>query len=389
MRTQVAIVGAGPAGLLLGQLLHRAGIDTIIVEVRSREHILSRVRAGVLEPGTVDLLDEIECSARLHRERLVHSGVCIAFAGERHRIDVAALTGKTITIYGQSDLTRDLMDARAASGAPIVFEAGEVTPHDFDTAHPWVTYRKDGQEFRIDCDLIAGCDGQHGICRASIPQSAVTVVERTFPLGWIGILADVPPAASEIVYSRHDKGFALCSMRSRTRSRYYVQCDSGHEVADWPDERFWDVLRNSLDPETARGLVEGPSIEKSIALLRGYVVEPMRAGRLFLAGDAAHIMPPTGAKGLNLAASDVRLLAEAMIEYYADASTAGLDAYSGKALERVWAAQRFAWWMTSLLHDFRDGDSFGRSLQLANLSHLVSDESAARSFAESFVGLRG
>jgi p-hydroxybenzoate 3-monooxygenase len=389
VRTQVAIIGSGPAGLILGQLLGRAGIDAIIIEARSREHVLTRIRAGVLEPATVELMDAIGCSDRLHRERLIHNGVCISFAGQRHRIDLAGLTGKAITVYGQSDLTRDLMDARDAMGAVTIFEAEQVAPHDFDTAHPWVSYRKDGEEFRIDCDWIAGCDGQHGVCRASIPAGAVTTFERVFALGWIGVLADVPPAAAEIVYSRHDNGFALCSMRSRTRSRYYVQCRANERIADWPDERFWDVLRRSLDPETAAGVVTGPSIEKSIAQLRAYVVEPMRVGRLFLAGDAAHIMPPTGAKGLNLAASDVHLLAGAFIEYYADRRSAGLEAYSAKALQRVWAAQRFAWWMTSLLHDFMDGDRFGRTLQIANLTQMVSEEAAARSFAESFIGLRG
>jgi p-hydroxybenzoate 3-monooxygenase len=390
LRTQVAIIGSGPAGLMLGQLLHRAGIDSIILEVRSRDHVLSRIRAGVLEQTTVDLLDEIDCSQRVHSEGLVHDGVYLSFAGNRHRIDVSGLTGGArITVYGQSELTRDLMDARAAAGAPTVFEAENVAPHDFDGRSPWVSYSAHGRDYRIDCDYIAGCDGYHGVCRASVPRNALTIFERAYPLGWLGVLADVPPAAPEIVYSRHDNGFALCSMRSRTRSRYYVQCPADDDIAAWPDDRFWDVLRNSLDPETSAAVTTGPSIEKSIAILRSVVAEPMRFGRLLLAGDAAHIMPPTGAKGLNLAASDVRFLAEALIELYADGSTAGLDAYSDRALRHVWRAERFSWWMTSLLHDFHDGDVFGRKLQLADLNYLVSEQSAARSFALSFAGVAG
>ncbi len=389
MRTQVAIIGSGPAGLLLGQKLHLAGVDAIILETRSRDRVLSRIRAGVLEQGTVDLLGEIRCDERVRAEGLVLGGVNLSFAGARHRIDLAGLAGGGVTIYGQAELTRDLMDARAACGAPIVFAADQVAPHDFDTHRPWVSYSKDGALHRVDCDFIAGCDGSHGVCRTCVPSSALTIFERVYPLGWIGVLADVPPAAPEIVYSRHDNGFALCSMRSRNRSRYYVQCNGNDSVADWPDDRFWHVLRNSLDPETAAGVVVGPSIEKSIALLRSHVAEPMRFGRLMLAGDAAHVMPPTGAKGLNLAAADIRVLAEGIIEYYSDGSTVGLDAYSEKALRRVWRAERFSWWMTSLLHDFHDGDRFGRRLQLADLTHLVSEESAARSFAESFVGRAG
>ena len=387
MRSQVAIIGSGPAGLLLAHQLHRAGIDTIILESKSRNYVLSRIRAGVLEQGTLALLDDIKCADRAHAEGLIHEGLSLSFAGERHRIDLSALTGGgTVMIYGQTEMTRDLMDARASAGAETVFEAEAVTPHDFDTAAPWVTYVKDDIEHRIDCDFIAGCDGYHGVCRASVPASAHSVFERTYALGWLGVLAEVPPVDPELVYSRHENGFALCSMRTRELSRYYVQVDADDDVAAWPDDRFWDVLRGSLDPETAESVITGPSIEKSTAVLRSFVAEPLRFGRMMLAGDTAHIVPPTGAKGLNLAASDVRILADALIEHYTENSTAGLDAYSRKALRRIWNAQRFSWWMTSLLHDFRDGDRFARELQLADLEHLVSTISASRSFAESYVG---
>jgi len=388
MRTQVAIIGSGPAGLLLGQILHKHGIDSVILEAKSRDYVLSRIRAGVLEMSTVAILDDIGVSKRAHEEGLVHEGINLAFNGARQRVDFAKLVGGSVLAYGQTEVTRDLMDARTAAGAETVFEADEVTPHEFDTDKPWVTYVKDGAEHRIDCDFIAGCDGYHGVSRASVPAAALTTYERVYPIGWLGLLADVPPAAEELVYSRHEDGFALCSMRSKTRSRYYIQCGADERVEDWSDDRFWDRLRELVDPETAESIVTGPSIEKSIAALRSFVAEPLRFGRLMLAGDAAHIVPPTGAKGLNLAASDVRYLADGLIEHYADNSDAALDAYSARALRRIWNAERFSWWMTSLLHKFDDGDDFARRLQIADLEHVIASEAAATALAESYVGAK-
>jgi p-hydroxybenzoate 3-monooxygenase len=387
-RTQVAIIGAGPAGLLLGQLLHRAGIDTVIIERRRREHILSRIRAGVLEQGTVALIDEVGCGGRLHREGLVHSGIDIAFDGARHRIDFADLTGgKAVMVYGQTEVTRDLMDARLAAGAPTIYEAENVRPGDFESSKPAVHYWHAGAERHIACDFIAGCDGFHGVSRASVPENAISVFERVYPFGWLGLLADVPPVSDELVYVHHERGFALCSMRSRSRSRYYLQCDASEHPEDWPDEKFWAELRRRLDPATVAQLTTGPSIEKSVAPLRSFVAEPMRFGRLFLAGDAAHIVPPTGAKGLNLAASDVHYLSEALIDYYGTGSAAGLEAYSARALARVWKAERFSWWMTSLLHRFPDIGPFGRRLQRAELDYLVGSRAAMAGLAENYVGL--
>ncbi|HVZ15470.1 MAG TPA: 4-hydroxybenzoate 3-monooxygenase [Bauldia sp.] len=388
MRTQVAIIGAGPAGLLLGELLGHAGIDNVIVEARSAEHVLSRVRAGVLEEGTVRLLEGIGCAARLHAEGLVHEGIDLAFAGERHRIDLRQFSGgKTVTVYGQTEVTRDLMAARAAAGRLTVYEADEVTLGDFSTNAPVVTYRADGEVRRIDCDFIAGCDGFHGVSRHSVSSEAVRVYERAYPFGWLGVLADVPPVGDELVYANHQRGFALCSMRSRTRSRYYVQVPIGERVEDWSDDRFWDELRRRLPEETTARVVTGPSIEKSIAALRSFVAEPLRFGTLFLCGDAAHIVPPAGAKGLNLAASDVHYLAMGLTEHYGERSLKGLDAYSARALARVWKAERFSWWMTATLHRFPDTDAFGQRLQEAELDYLVHSQAAAASLAENYVGL--
>ena len=388
MRVQVAIIGSGPSGLLLGQLLHRAGIDAIILEQKSREYVLGRIRAGVLEQGAVDMLERAGVAARLHKECLVHGGIDLAFNGVRHRIDLNALTGgKNVTVYGQTEVTRDLMDARAAAGAKTVYEAENVSVHGFDTNRPKVRYRKDGIEHELECDFIAGCDGFHGVCRQSVPPSAITNYERVYPFGWMGLLSETPPVSHELIYVNHERGFALCSMRSMTRSRYYVQCPLSDKVEDWSDDRFWDELRRRLDPATAAKLVTGPSIEKSIAPLRSFVAEPMRFGRLFLAGDAAHIVPPTGAKGLNLAASDVHYLSTGLIDYYATGKTAELDAYSERALRRIWAAERFSWWMTSLMHLFPDNGQFGRKLQLAELDYLVHSEAASKSLAENYVGL--
>jgi p-hydroxybenzoate 3-monooxygenase len=387
-RTQVAIIGSGPAGLLLGQLLHRAGIDTIIVERRSRDHILRRIRAGVLEPGTVAQIDEAGCGSRLRREGLIHTGIDLAFSGARHRIDFADLTGgKGVTIYGQTELTRDLMDARVAMGASTIYEAENVWLASFDSDKPELYYLHEGQEHHIACDFIAGCDGFHGVSRASVPEDAISVFERVYPFGWLGLLADMPPVSDELVYVSHERGFALCSMRSRTRSRYYLQCDASERPEDWPDEKFWAELRRRLDEATAAQLTTGPSIEKSVAPLRSFVAEPMRFGRLLLAGDAAHIVPPTGAKGLNLAASDVHYLSEALIDYYRTGSETGIEAYSEKALARVWKAERFSWWMTSLLHRFPDTGPFGRRLQLAELDYLVGSRAAMTALAENYVGL--
>jgi len=387
LRTKVAIIGAGPAGLLLGQLLHASGIDNIILERRDRGYVLARIRAGVLEQGTVDLLDQVGVAARLHREGLIHDGIELAFAGSRHRIDLKAATGKSVTIYGQTEVTRDLMDARDRSGLVTVYEADQVKPHDFDSDHPRVSYTKDGITHEIECDFIAGCDGSHGISRASVKPSAIETFERIYPFGWLGILSETPPVSPELIYSNHARGFALCTMRSMRRSRYYVQCSLDDHIDQWPDDRFWDELKRRLDQEAADKLVTGPSIEKSIAPLRSFVAEPMRFGRMFLAGDAAHIVPPTGAKGLNLAASDVHYLSLALREYYDEKSSAGIDHYSEKALSRVWKAVRFSWWMTAMMHRFPDTEGFGARIQLAELNYLVNSKAAAAALSENYVGL--
>jgi p-hydroxybenzoate 3-monooxygenase len=387
MRVQVAIIGSGPAGLLLGQMLHRAGIDTVILEQRTKEYVLGRIRAGVLEQGTVSLLDEAGVGARMHSEGLVHEGIELCFGGERHRIDFQTLTGSTVMVYGQTEVTKDLMDAREAAGAKTVYEALDVSLHDYGSSAPRVRYRKDGAEHEVQCDFVAGCDGFHGVCRDSLPDSAIATFERVYPFGWLGLLSDTPPVSEELIYVNHERGFALCSMRSRTRSRYYLQCSLSENVDEWPDERFWAELRRRLDKSAAAALVTGPSLEKSIAPLRSFVAEPMRFGHLFLAGDAAHIVPPTGAKGLNLAASDVRYLSRALIDHYRTGSTSELDAYSAKALRRVWKAERFSWWMTNLLHHFPESGGFGGKVQLAELQYLVGSKAAAISLAENYIGL--
>jgi p-hydroxybenzoate 3-monooxygenase len=387
LRTKVAIIGAGPAGLLLGQLLSRAGIDNVILERQTPEYVLGRIRAGLLEEGTVALMDEVGAGKRAHAEGLVHDGIELAFAGHRHRIDMRALTGKTVMIYGQTEVTLDLMNARKAAGLVSVYEAADVRPHDFDTDRPRVTYKKDGVTHEIACDFIAGCDGFHGISRASVKPEAIETFEREYPFGWLGILSDTPPVSHELIYSNHARGFALCTMRSTRRSRYYVQCPLDDRVEDWSDDRFWDELKRRLDRKAADTLVTGPSIEKSIAPLRSFVAEPMRFGRMFLAGDAAHIVPPTGAKGLNLAASDVHYLSHALREFYDEKSSAGIDFYSAKALARVWKAVRFSWWMTSMLHKFPDQGEFGARIQIAELDYLVGSKAATTSLSENYVGL--
>ncbi len=388
MRTQVAIIGSGPAGLLLGQLLHLYGIDNVILERKDRDYVLGRIRAGVLEQGTVDLLEQVGVTERLRHEGLVHDGIELCFGGSRHRIDMKAATGgKTMVVYGQTEVTRDLMDARLKVGRSTIYDADSVTLHGFDSDRPRVTYEKDGTTHEIVCDFIAGCDGYHGVSRPSIPEDAIRTFERVYPFGWLGILSETPPVSHELIYTNHERGFALCSMRSMTRSRYYVQCTNDDHVDNWSDQRFWDELKRRLDPQAAADLVTGPSIEKSIAPLRSFVAEPMRFGRLFLAGDAAHIVPPTGAKGLNLAASDVHYLSQALREFYGEKSNAGLDNYSAKALARVWKAERFSWWMTSMLHRFPDTDAFSARIQLAELNYLVSSQAATASLSENYVGL--
>ncbi len=387
MRTKVAIIGAGPAGLLLGQLLHLYGIDNVILERQTPDYVLGRIRAGLLEEGTVALLDEVGAAQRAHREGLVHHGVELAFGGARHRIDMHASTGKTVMIYGQTEVTRDLMKARADAGLTTVYQAADVAPHDFDSDRPRVSYVKDGVGHEMACDFIAGCDGFHGVSRQSVPASAIATFERVYPFGWLGILSETPPVSHELIYTNHERGFALCTMRSMHRSRYYLQCPLDDHTDQWPDDRFWDELKRRLDRKAVDHLVTGPSIEKSIAPLRSFVAEPMRFGRMFLAGDAAHIVPPTGAKGLNLAASDVHYLSQALREFYDENSNAGIDAYSAKALGRVWKAVRFSWWMTSMLHKFPDTGEFGARIQLAELDYLVSSKAAAASLSENYVGL--
>ncbi len=387
MRVQVAIIGSGPAGRLLGQLLHRAGIDGVILEQRSQDYVLGRIRAGVLEQCMVEMMERAGVAQRLHAEGLVHHGFDILFGGERHRMDLHGLTGKQVTVYGQTEVTRDLMQARAAAGAQTVYEAKHVSVHGFEGTTPRVRYRKDGKEYELECDFIAGCDGFHGVCRPSIPAGALSEHERVYPFGWLGVLADVPPVSEELIYVSHERGFALCSMRSRTRSRYYIQCPLEDKVESWSDAQFWEELARRLDDKARERLVTGPSIEKSIAPLRSYVAEPMRFGRLLLAGDAAHIVPPTGAKGLNLAASDVHYLSQALIEHYRTGSDRELDAYSGRCLRRVWQAVRFSWWMTNLLHLFPENGSFGRKIQCAEFDYLTSSRAAAVSLAENYVGL--
>jgi p-hydroxybenzoate 3-monooxygenase len=388
MRTQVAIIGAGPSGLLLGQLLHKAGIDNVIVERQSGDYVLGRIRAGILEQVTVELLAEAGVGERVQREGIVHHSIELVFAGARHPIDVHGLTGgKVVTAYGQTELTKDLMDARQAQGLATVYEAANVSLHGFDGTQPTVRYQKDGATHEIACDFIAGCDGFHGVSRATVKDS-ITEYERVYPFGWLGVLADVPPVSPHaIVYGNSERGFSLCSMRSMTRSRYYVQCPLDDKVEDWSDARFWDELRARLDPELAERIITGPSIEKSVAPLRSFVAEPMRFGRLFLAGDASHIVPPTGAKGLNLAATDVKYLSSALIEHFQERSAAGIDSYSERCLKRIWKAERFSWWLTSLMHRFPDTEGFGQRMQEAELDYLVHSRAAATALAENYVGL--
>jgi p-hydroxybenzoate 3-monooxygenase len=387
LRTQVAIVGAGPAGLVLAHLLHRRGIDSVVLERHSREHIERRIRAGVLEKGTVDLVTEVGLADRLHRERMVHHGLYLLFDRTLHRIALTELAGRELTIYGQHELVKDLVAARLATGRPLHFEVDDVALGGLDTDAPEVSFTRDGEPVRLACDFIAGCDGFHGVSRPSVPEGALTVFEREYPYAWLGILAQAPPSSEELIYAYHERGFALHSMRSPQVSRLYLQVRPDEPIAEWPDERIWSELRRRLDHGGQWQLTEGPVLEKAVAAMRSFVVEPMRYGRLFLAGDAAHIVPPTGAKGLNLAVADVKVLAEAIDGYYASGRTDLLDSYSATCLRRVWRVQHFSWWMTSMLHRAEDGDPFAHQLQLSQLRYVTTSRAAATSLAENYVGL--
>ena len=386
-RTQVGIIGAGPAGLLLARLLKLNGIESVSLEARSRTYVEARIRAGVLEHGTVKLLEEAGVSDRLRREGLVHEGVELGLDGGRFRIDLTRLTGKTITVYGQSEVVQDLIAARMAGDGPIVWEAADVGLHDIETDRPRLTYRADGVEHELACDFIAGCDGFHGVSRPSLPASNLRIYEQGYPFGWLGILADVPPCSEELIYASHPRGFALASMRSRTRSRYYIQCGRDEKLEDWPDDRLWDELKRRLGPEVAPHVTTGPALEKSITGLHSFVCLPMRHGRLFLAGDAAHIVPPTGAKGLNLAASDIHYLSRALVSYYRRNDGTLLGVYSDQASARVWKAERFSWWLTLLMHKVHPEGSFAEQMQRAEIDYLLSSPAGQTVFAENYVGL--
>jgi p-hydroxybenzoate 3-monooxygenase len=386
VRTQVGIVGAGPAGLVLSQVLHREGIDSIVVEARSREYCEQRVRAGVLEQGTVELLTDMGVGGRMKREGLIHDGVEVRFNGRGHRVDFKELTGRSITIYAQQEVVKDLIAARLAAGAEIAFEAEGVSVHDFDSDNPKIRFHDDGESSEILCDIIAGCDGFHGVCRPTIAET-LTLYERVFPFGWLGILAAAPPSSEELIYCYHERGFALHSMRSPEITRLYLQCAPEEDLANWPDEKIWEELQRRLATRDGGRLTEGPILQKGITGMRSFVVDPMQRGKLYLAGDAAHIVPPTGAKGLNLAVADVRVLAEAIAEFYRSGNTHLLDHYSERCLRRVWLVQRFSLWMTTMLHRFPGSDAFEEHRQLADLDYLTSSRAAAKAFAENYVGL--
>ena len=387
LKTQVVVIGAGPAGLLLSRFLHDAGIDAVVLERRSMDYVLSRIRAGVLEPGSVGLLKQAGVAERLEKEGQLHEGFAISYGEDLLRIDLQALAGKSVTVYGQTEVTKDLYSAHQADGCRLYENAEDVSIEGIESAEPVVTCTVDGEPLRIRCDLIAGCDGFHGPSRRSIPDKHRQEYERVYPFGWLGILSETPPVDHELIYASHERGFALCSMRSNTLSRYYVQCKADDNPDNWSDEDFWQALREHLPKDVADTLVTGPSIEKSVAPLRSFVSEPMRYNRLFLAGDSAHIVPPTGAKGLNLAFSDVHYLSEAMIQYFNEDSTQGIDQYSERALNRVWKAERFSWWMTSLLHKFEDDGSFNERIRQAEFDYLVSSRSYQTALAENYVGL--
>ncbi len=387
-KTKVGIIGGGPSGLMLSQLLDLKGIESVVLERKSREYVLSRIRAGVLEKGFTDLMREADVDARMDAEGEVHEGFVISDNGTEHRIDLESLTGgDTVMVYGQTELTRDLYDAREARGGTVIHEVDNVQPHDMTTNSPYLTYTLGGEEHRIDCDYIIGADGFHGVSRKTIPEEMLKTYERVYPFGWLGLLSETKPVSDELIYVNNERGFALCSMRSKTRSRYYIQCALHENIEDWPEDRFWETLSNLLPPDTADKLETGAALEMSIAPLRGFVAEPMRHGRLFLAGDAAHIVPPTGAKGLNLAASDVRFLSDALFAHYGSGSSELIERYSADCLRRIWKAQRFSWWMTTLLHRFPDATNYERQLQLAELDYLANSHAAQVALAENYVGL--
>jgi p-hydroxybenzoate 3-monooxygenase len=387
IRTQVCIIGAGPSGLLLAQLLANSGIDTVVLDRKDRAYIEGRVRAGVLEQGTVTALEEAGVADRLHREGLTHDGFELAFDGIRHRIDIAALTGKTVTVYGQTEVTKDLFDKRYAEGQVFYFDVEDVKPTDLKSDQPTVHFTKDGENIVVECDYVAGCDGYHGVSRRAIPADVLKTYERIYPFGWLGILVEKPPVSHELIYANHERGFALASMRSDTRSRYYIQCGVNDDLTNWSDDRFWEEFALRLGPDAAANLQTGPSFEKSIAPLRSFVAEPMRYGNLFLAGDAAHIVPPTGAKGLNLAASDIRILSRALVEHYKNKNDHYMDTYSVTALARVWKGERFSWQLSALMHQFPDHSPFERKMQRAEFDYIMGSEAASRSIAENYVGL--
>ena len=387
MRTQIVIIGGGPSGLLLGQLLHRNGIDAVVLERQTRDYVLGRIRAGILETGMCNLLREAGVGARMEREGFVHDGTVVSFGETRFGINFRELTGETVMVYGQTEVTRDLYDAREASGCKTIFRAGNVIIHGADTDKPYVTFDVEGVGQRLDCDFIAGCDGFHGVSRKAIPESIRTEYEKVYPFGWLGILSETPPVLDELIYAGSERGFARCSMRNANLSRYYVQCSAHDKPEDWSDDAFWEELKRRIPQQEADTLVTGRSIEKSIAPLRSFVTEPMRWGRLFLCGDAAHIVPPTGAKGLNTAASDVYYLYRGLVQFYHDKDSHGLDQYSQKALARVWKAERFSWWFTSLMHNFPDRTAFDRKMQEAEIEFLRTNETAQKVMAQNYVGL--
>ncbi|MFT7105580.1 MAG: p-hydroxybenzoate 3-monooxygenase [Yoonia sp.] len=387
LTTSVCIIGSGPAGLLLSQLLANASIDNVVIDRKDRAYIAARVRAGILEQGTVDALTEAGVADRLNREGIPHHGLTLAFEGASHRINLAELTGKSVIAYGQTEVTKDLFALRSAQGARFFFNAENVVPAHLKSDQPTVSFRHDGKSVEITCDYIAGCDGFHGVSRQSIPKDVLQTYERVYPFGWLGILTERPPVSMECVYSNHARGFSLCSMRSKTRSRYYIQCDTNDDVSNWSDDRFWDEFAARIDPELAAGLKTGPSFEKSIAPLRSFVSEPMRYGNLFLAGDAAHIVPPTGAKGLNLAVADIRVLARGLVERYATGNTHHIDTYSQTVLARVWKVERFSWHLSNMMHQFPDHSPFERKMQRAEFDYLMQSEAASRTIAENYVGL--
>jgi p-hydroxybenzoate 3-monooxygenase len=388
MRTQVGIVGAGPAGLLLAHLLHLRGIESVVIESRSRPYIETRTRAGLLEQGTVDTLTEAGVADRLEREGLAHDGLELRFDGRSHRIDLHGLTGKRVTIYGQQEVVKDLVAARLAAGLPLHFEVEDTRVHDLDSDRPRITWTKDGERHELLCDVVAGCDGFHGVCRSAIPEGALKVYERVYPFAWLGILAETPPPSHELIYCRHADGFALATMRSPTLSRLYVQCPPDDSAENWSDDRIWDALHKRLArADGVDQLKEGPILQKGVTAMRSFVVEPMRHGRLFLAGDAAHIVPPTGAKGMNLAVADVRALCSALAAFYRGEGMAKLDAYSETCLRRIWKKQRFSWWMTSMLHRFDGDDPFEHRVQVAELDYVCGSQAAQRTLAENYVGL--